>query len=75
MVVHGWYTAVTCKVMAVNGPRFHPFGSDRITAGHVSLEKFSLSSSIKLIRIIGNLLLQVLQGLRRIEIVRERSSY
>ena len=58
--------------MPVNGSCFHPFGSDRITAEHVPSKKFSLSSSTKLIRIIENLLLQVLLGLRRIEIVHEK---
>ena len=44
--------------------RFNPwaFGSGRMTVGHVSPENFLLSSSTKLIRIIANLLLQVLLG-------------
>ena len=55
--------------MVLNGP----FGGDRITATYVRPEKLSISSSTKSIRIIENLLLQILLELRRIETFRKRS--
>ena len=67
-VVHGrWSQSYGRKLLL-----FHSFDTDRITAGRVWPEKFSLSSSTESIRIVENLLLQILLEPRRIEIGSEK---